>query len=75
MYEIVSDMSSRQDTLEERLTSLEDKLAAIQEQVDCLPDVLTRFVLFNFKRLGMSIFIMIKTDRINKVKILADAGS
>lgn len=30
VYEIVSDMSSRQDALEERLSSLEDKLQALQ---------------------------------------------
>lgn len=42
VYEIVSDMSSRQDALEERLSGLEDKLVAIQEQMELLPDVLTR---------------------------------
>lgn len=42
VYEIVSDMSSRQDTLEERLSSLEDKLSAIQEQVEYLPDMFSR---------------------------------
>lgn len=30
VYEIVSDMSARQDTLEERLSSLEDKLQGLQ---------------------------------------------
>lgn len=35
-------MSSRQDTLEERLISLEDKLNAIQEQVEYLPDIISR---------------------------------
>uniref|UniRef100_A0AAG5DPF6 Calmodulin-binding domain-containing protein n=1 Tax=Anopheles atroparvus TaxID=41427 RepID=A0AAG5DPF6_ANOAO len=30
VYEIVSDMSTRQDTLEERITSLEDKLTSLQ---------------------------------------------
>ncbi|XP_073979102.1 small conductance calcium-activated potassium channel isoform X3 [Rhodnius prolixus] len=42
VYEIVSDMSTRYDTLEERLLGLEDKLANIQEQVELLPEVLTR---------------------------------
>lgn len=60
--------------MEERLTSLEDKLTAIQEQVECLPDVLTRFVLFNFKRLGMSIFSHVKKKESSK-RIMADAGS
>ncbi|TMW51548.1 hypothetical protein DOY81_003379 [Sarcophaga bullata] len=30
VYEIISDMSSRQDAIEERLTNLEDKLQALQ---------------------------------------------
>uniref|UniRef100_A0A182FTH1 Calmodulin-binding domain-containing protein n=1 Tax=Anopheles albimanus TaxID=7167 RepID=A0A182FTH1_ANOAL len=42
VYEIVSDMSTRQDTLEERITSLEDKLASLQTQIENLPEVLTR---------------------------------
>lgn len=44
VYEIVSDMNTRQDVLEERLTGLEDKLAAIQEQVEMLPEVLARCI-------------------------------
>ncbi|XP_070504028.1 small conductance calcium-activated potassium channel protein-like isoform X3 [Chironomus tepperi] len=42
VYEIVSDMSSRQDALEERLSGLEDKLQTLQEQLETLPEVLTR---------------------------------
>ncbi|XP_061719810.1 small conductance calcium-activated potassium channel protein isoform X2 [Cydia pomonella] len=42
VYEIVSDMSTRQDSIEERLTSLEEKLTALQEQVNSLPDVVAR---------------------------------
>ncbi|XP_073960435.1 small conductance calcium-activated potassium channel isoform X11 [Choristoneura fumiferana] len=42
VYEIVSDMSSRQDSIEERLTSLEEKLTSLQEQVNSLPDVVAR---------------------------------
>ncbi|KAM3965545.1 small conductance calcium-activated potassium channel [Aphomia sociella] len=42
VYEIVSDMSTRQDTIEERLTSLEEKLTSLQEQVNTLPDVVAR---------------------------------
>lgn len=30
MYEIVSDMSNRQDTVDERLSSLEDKVQSLQ---------------------------------------------
>lgn len=40
MYEIVSDMSTRQDTLEDRLATVEDKLATLQEQLDLLPDLI-----------------------------------
>ncbi|XP_026325836.1 small conductance calcium-activated potassium channel protein [Hyposmocoma kahamanoa] len=42
VYEIVSDMSTRQDSIEERLTSLEEKLTTLQEQVNNLPDVVAR---------------------------------
>lgn len=33
VYEIVSDMSTRQDALEERLSSLEDKLQGLQVSI------------------------------------------
>ncbi|XP_011297934.1 small conductance calcium-activated potassium channel protein [Fopius arisanus] len=42
VYEIVSDMSTRQDSLEERLVSLEEKLISLQEQLEMLPEALTR---------------------------------
>ncbi|KAL1117828.1 hypothetical protein AAG570_004143 [Ranatra chinensis] len=35
-------MSTRYDALEERIIGLEDKLANIQEQVELLPELLTR---------------------------------
>ncbi|CAG9759974.1 unnamed protein product [Ceutorhynchus assimilis] len=40
VYEIVSDMSTRQDTFEDRLTNVEEKLTALQEQLDLLPDLI-----------------------------------
>lgn len=40
VYEIVSDMSTRQDTLEDRLATVEDKLVTLQEQIDLLPDLI-----------------------------------
>ena len=42
VYEIVSDVNSRQDIIEERLTCLEDKLNNIQLSLELLPDMLTR---------------------------------
>ncbi|XP_053982402.1 small conductance calcium-activated potassium channel protein [Hylaeus volcanicus] len=49
VYEIVSDMSTRQDALEERLVGMEDrllgleeKLSGLQGQLELLPEVLTR---------------------------------
>lgn len=51
MYEIVSDMSTRQDALEERLVSLDDKLTALQEQVEMLPEALTRSLAQHAERL------------------------
>jgi hypothetical protein len=43
VYEIVSDVNSRQDIMEDRLASLEDKLASIQVSLELLPDVLSRY--------------------------------
>ncbi|KAF5284106.1 hypothetical protein FQA39_LY17097, partial [Lamprigera yunnana] len=40
VYEIVSDMSTRQDTLEDRLATVEDKLVTLQEQIELLPDLI-----------------------------------
>jgi len=42
VYEIVSDVNSRQDIMEERLTCLEEKLSNIQLSLELLPDMLTR---------------------------------
>ncbi|ALC48368.1 SK [Drosophila busckii] len=43
VYEIISDMSSRQDAIEERLTNLEDKMQSLQqEHMESLPDILSR---------------------------------
>lgn len=42
VYEIVSDVNSRQDIIEERLTCLEEKLNNIQLSLELLPDMLTR---------------------------------
>ncbi|CAH0766526.1 unnamed protein product [Bemisia tabaci] len=44
VYEIVSEMSARCDTLEGRLVGVEEKLLAIQEQIELLPDLLSRCV-------------------------------
>lgn len=33
-------MSTRQDTLEDRLTTMEDKIVALQEQLELLPDII-----------------------------------
>lgn len=40
MYEIVSDMSTRQDALEDRLVTFDEKLVALQEQLELLPDLI-----------------------------------
>ncbi|XP_055911376.1 small conductance calcium-activated potassium channel protein isoform X11 [Eupeodes corollae] len=42
VYEIISDMSSRQDAIEERLTNLEDKLQSLQDHMESLPDIISR---------------------------------
>ena len=42
VYEIVSDVNSRQDMIEERLSCLEEKLNNIQLSLELLPDMLSR---------------------------------
>ncbi|KAG5672749.1 hypothetical protein PVAND_002846 [Polypedilum vanderplanki] len=42
VYEIVSDMATRQDALEERIAGLEEKIQTIRDQLESLPEVLTR---------------------------------
>ncbi|KAL9878048.1 small conductance calcium-activated potassium channel protein isoform X8 [Glossina fuscipes] len=51
VYEIISDMSSRQDTIEERLTNLEEKLQALQEHMESLPEIITRCLTQHQERL------------------------
>ena len=42
VYEILSDVNSRQDIMDERIANLEDRLNAIQVSMDMLPDLLSR---------------------------------
>jgi len=44
VYELVSDMSQKQEVLEERIVSLEERLGTIHEQLDNLPEILNRVV-------------------------------
>lgn len=45
VYEIVSDVNSRQDIMEERLASLEEKMTNLQLSLDLLPETLNRVLL------------------------------
>ncbi|XP_076168909.1 small conductance calcium-activated potassium channel [Ptiloglossa arizonensis] len=58
VYEIVSDMSTRQDAMEERLVGLEDRLIGLEEkltglqgQLELLPEELTRCLAQHAERL------------------------
>ncbi len=42
VYEILSDVNSRQDIMDERIANLEDRINSIQCSLDVLPDILTR---------------------------------
>lgn len=48
-------MSTRQDTLEDRLTNVEEKLTALQEQMDLLPDLIASRIQTQVSRLESSI--------------------
>ena len=47
VYEVLSDVNSRQDIMDERIASMEDRMNSIQCSLDVLPDILTRFVLLS----------------------------
>ena len=51
VYELVSDMNQRHESLEGQLSSLEDKLTALQEQLELLPEALTRYLAQHSERL------------------------
>merc|ERR1719264_90685 len=42
VYEVLSDVNSRQDVMDERIASMEDRMNSIQCSLDVLPDILTR---------------------------------
>ncbi len=42
MYEVLSDVNSRQDIMDERIANLEERMNAIQCSIDVLPDIMTR---------------------------------
>lgn len=67
MYEIISDMSSRQDAIEERLTNLEDKLQALQVQNYFFYIILILyFLIIKFKLINVS--FSYQTIQKNKIK-------
>lgn len=67
MYEIISDMSSRQDAIEERLTNLEDKLQALQVQNYFFYIILILyFLIIKFKLINVS--FSYQTIKKNKIK-------
>lgn len=58
VYEIVSDMSTRQDTLEDRLTTMEDKLVALQEQLELLPDLIATRIQAHVSRITSRLLLI-----------------
>ena len=44
VYEIVSEMNTRQDVLEDRLGTLEEKLNLLQETLEALPEAISRYL-------------------------------
>jgi len=53
VYEIVSDVNSRQDIMEDRLATLEEKLSNLQLSIDLLPDTLNRVLRIHQNRRSM----------------------
>lgn len=44
VYELVSDISTRQELLDEKIVSLEDRLALIFDQIEALPDLFSKII-------------------------------
>lgn len=55
VYEILSDVNSRQDIMDERIANLEDRLNAVQVSLDLLPDMLSRLETFPFTHIIIAI--------------------
>ena len=49
VYEVLSDVNSRQDIMDERISNLEDRINSIQVSLDVLPDILTRCIQQQFE--------------------------
>lgn len=45
VYELVSDINSKSELLQERIINLEDRITLVQEQLDSLPDLLTKIII------------------------------
>ena len=45
MYEIVSDINTRQELIDERIISLEDRMSILCEQLESMPDALYKVIL------------------------------
>ncbi|CAG2162945.1 unnamed protein product [Oppiella nova] len=44
VYEIVSDINARQELLDEKMITIEDRMSMIYEQIEALPDLLTKVI-------------------------------
>lgn len=55
VYEILSDVNSRQDIMDERIANLEDRINAIQVSMDMLPDVLSRCIQTQFEHMSSAV--------------------
>lgn len=44
VYEIVSDINARQEILDEKIIAIEDRISLICEQIEALPDVITKAI-------------------------------
>jgi hypothetical protein len=49
VYEILSDVNSRQDVMDERISNLEERINSIQVSLDVLPDILMRCIQQQFE--------------------------
>jgi hypothetical protein len=72
VYEILSDVNSRQDIMDERIANLEDRLNAIQVSMDMLPDVLSRCIQSSFEHVSSATALVASSS--STPAIAVDAG-
>jgi len=74
VYEILSDVNSRQDIMDERIANLEDRLNAIQVSMDMLPDVLSRCIQSSFEHMSSATALVASSSSTAAIAVAAGSN-